>query len=161
MESYSCKNAGNYKKLYKQQLSHQEGGLGLQALSPSQTFLGSPLPTCMAGSPTSPPQPGELCDAVSSKTLFFLRSTLTEAFQPDYDFTNAKSEEFSREPSVKWVMEAVRSNLFAAAGETFVNFEPKLWATIDEEIKLSECDIYRLDALSTPLYNWGGPCNIS
>lgn len=104
----------------------------------------------MASSPTYSPTHGEttepqFCDAVSSKTLFFLRSTLTESFQPDYDFTNAKSEAFSREPSVKLVMEDVRANLFAAAGETFVTFESKLWAAIDEEIKLSECDIYRLD----------------
>ena len=156
--------AGNDKKLYKQ-LSHQEGGQGnLKALSPPQSFVGSPLTGCGSlGSPLSglpavfirtascssahglgvETGGSQFCDTISGKTLFYLKSTMTASFQPDYDFTDAKSDEFSREPSVKWVVEAVRGNLSAAAGEMFVNFEAKLWAAIDEEIQLSECDIYR------------------
>ena len=163
VESYSCKMAGNDKKLYKQQ-SHQEGqGSSLLALSPSQAFVGSPLAGSTPGSPPySPPgmpplfergtssssaQGGgecgpQYCDTISSKTLFYLRSTLTAAFQPDYDFTNAKSERFSREPNVKWVMDAVRSNLSATTGGTFGRMESQFWAAIDEEIHLAECDIY-------------------
>ena len=82
-------------------------------------------------------------DTISSRTLFYLRSTLTASFQPDYDFTNAKSEEFSRVPSMRWVMDAVQSNLSAAAGEMFTAFKERLWMAIDEEIRLAECDIYR------------------
>lgn len=150
VESYSCKMAGNDKKLYKQQ-SHQEGqGSSLQALSPSQTFVGSPLASTPGSPPFSPigmPQGGgdsgpQFCDTISYKTLFYLRSTLTAAFQPDYVFTNAKSERFSREPNVKWVMDAVRTNLSATTGGTFGQMESQLWAAIDEEIHLSECDIY-------------------
>ena len=163
LESYSCKMAGNDKKLYKQ-LSHQDsnGSSNLQALSPPQTFVGSPLVT--TGSPLSPtgvpavlirtvsgnsthsqgdccgPQ---FCDTISNKTLFYLQSTLTASYQPDYDFSNTKSEEFSRVPSLKWVMDAVKSNLSAAAGEQFTTLELELWAAVDKEIKLSECDIYR------------------
>jgi hypothetical protein len=85
----------------------------------------------------------QLCDTISSRTLFYLRSTLTASFQPDYDFTDAKSEEFSRVPSMRWVMDAVQSNLSAAAGEMFIGFEEQLWVAIDEEIRLTECDIYR------------------
>ena len=163
LESYSCKMAGNDKKLYKQ-LSHQDshGSSNLQALSPPQTFVGSPLVT--TGSPLSPTtiptilirtvsgssthSQGEcsrpqFCDTISNKTLFYLQSTLTASYQPDYDFSDAKSEEFSRVPSVKWVMDAVRSNLSAAAGEPFSALEGELWAAVDKEIKLSECDIYR------------------
>ena len=33
--------------------------------------------------------------------LFYLVSTLNAVFNPDYDFSNAKSDEFSREPSVE------------------------------------------------------------
>ena len=84
-----------------------------------------------------------LCDTISSKTLFFLRSTLTSSFQPDYDFTDAKSEEFSRVPSIHWVMDAVRGNLSAAAGELFTSLEEPLWTAIEDEIHLAECDIYR------------------
>ena len=173
--------AGNDKRLYKQ-LSHQDstgsggggGGahiitttpsLGFQALSPPQTFVGSPL----VPSGTSPMSPltttvpsilvrtvsgsstlgmggdgPQFCDTISSRTLFYLRSTLTASFQPDYDFTDAKSEEFSRVPSVKWVMDSVRSNLSAAAGERFTSLEERLWMAIEEEIRLGECDIYRL-----------------
>ena len=155
--------AGNEKKLYKQ-LSHQEQGQGsnLLALSPPQPFVGSPVvpvssPLSLTGAPpvyirtasgngshgageSSVPQ---LCDTISSKTLFYLRSTLNASFQPDYDFTNAKSEDFSRVPSVKWVMDGVRANLCAVAGEMFTAIETNLWASIDQEIGLSECDIYR------------------
>jgi len=160
VESYSCRMAGNDKKLYKQQ-SHQEGQEP-QALSPPQPFIiGSPVTT--VGSPNTPTGippvfvrsvssssgagkgtgPLLWCDTISAKTLFYLRSTLTASFQPDYDFTDAKSEEFSRQPNVKLVKDVVRSNLSALAGDTFISLEPQLWAAIDEEIKLSDCDIYR------------------
>lgn len=192
--------AGNDKRLYKQ-LSHQDSGSGastsssapschapstsaattitaashqLQALSPPQTFIGSPLPPSSLGhhapAGTSPASPSPLtlnipavlvrtmsgssahglsdhapqfCDTISSRTLFYLRSTLTASFQPDYDFTEAKSEEFSRVPSLRWVMDAVKGNLSAAAGEMFTRFEEQLWMAVDEEIRLAECDIYR------------------
>jgi len=42
-----------------------------------------------------------LCDTISTKTLFYLISTLNASFYPDYDFSNAKSSEFSREPSLQ------------------------------------------------------------
>ncbi len=44
---------------------------------------------------------GPLCDTISTKTLFYLISTLNASFNPDYDFSNAKSEEFSKEPSIQ------------------------------------------------------------
>ncbi|XP_064394871.1 repressor of RNA polymerase III transcription MAF1 homolog [Halichondria panicea] len=157
VESYSCKMAGSDKKLYKQ-LSHPNSGespTNRQALSPCTTFVGSP---CSPMSPTGVPtylirQPSgsstngltdtpQLCDTASNKILFYLRSTLTASFQPDYVFTDAKSDEFSRVPSVKWVMDAVRSNLSAIAGDMFTTLENALWAAIDEEITLSDCDIY-------------------
>ena len=46
-------------------------------------------------------------------------------------------------PSLRWVMDAVKGNLSAAAGEMFTRFEDRLWMAIDEEIRLAECDIYR------------------
>jgi len=44
---------------------------------------------------------GILCDTISTKTLFHLISTLNASFYPDYDFSNTKSGEFSREPSIQ------------------------------------------------------------
>lgn len=38
---------------------------------------------------------------ISRKTLFYLIATLNASFNPDYDFSNCRAEEFSREPSVK------------------------------------------------------------
>ena len=43
----------------------------------------------------------QVCDTISTKTLFYLISTLNASFNPDYDFSKAKSEEFSREPSIQ------------------------------------------------------------
>ena len=44
---------------------------------------------------------GPLCDTISTKSLFYLISTLNASFNPDYDFSDAKSEEFSKEPSLQ------------------------------------------------------------
>lgn len=46
---------------------------------------------------------GPLSDTCSRKTLFYLIATLNESFRPDYDFSAARSHEFSREPSLSWV----------------------------------------------------------
>lgn len=46
---------------------------------------------------------GPLSDKCSRKTLFYLIATLNESFRPDYDFSAARSHEFSREPSLSWV----------------------------------------------------------
>nr|KAG5708029.1 hypothetical protein BaRGS_025167 [Batillaria attramentaria] len=76
------------------------------------------------------------------QTLFYLISTLNASFNPDYDFSNAKSEEFSREPSIQSVVTAVDTLLFAAAGEQFGALKQQLWTAIDGEIDLKDCLIY-------------------
>jgi hypothetical protein len=161
IESYSCKMAGNDKKLYKQLSSQSsaESVVSHQALAPPQTLIGSPV----YGSPILPPtglpsvlvrtnsscsgttvnDGPQFCDTISSKILFYLKSTLNASFDPDYDFSDAKSEEFSREPSVLWVKESVRCNLSPALMENFPPLESQLWSAIDEEIQLKDCDIYR------------------
>lgn len=48
---------------------------------------------------------GPLCDTISRKTLFYLIATLNATFQPDYDFSDAKSHEFSKEPSLQVPMQ--------------------------------------------------------
>nr|CAG4647353.1 EOG090X0C93 [Megafenestra aurita]SVE92619.1 EOG090X0C93 [Megafenestra aurita] len=147
IESYSCKLAGHEKQLYKR--FHSEAGAGphdLQVLSAPQTAL--------AVSPTgiyinnqscsvSGDEEGPLCDTISRKTLFYLIATLNASFHPDYDFSHARSEEFSREPSVQWVMNAVDNNLSATAGDLYNSkLHAQLWAAINDEINLPECDIY-------------------
>ncbi|KAM9626484.1 repressor of RNA polymerase III transcription MAF1 homolog isoform 1-T1 [Trichechus inunguis] len=85
---------------------------------------------------------GPLSDKCSRKTLFYLIATLNESFGPDYDFSTARSHEFSREPSLTWVVNAVNCSLFSAVREDFKALKPQLWNAVDEEICLAECDIY-------------------
>ncbi|NXD46468.1 MAF1 polymerase, partial [Copsychus sechellarum] len=114
------------------------GALGM-ALSPPQTTGLSPGRQGR-GHPGDEDSP--LSDTCSRKTLFYLIATLNEAFRPDYDFSAAKSHEFSREPSLNWVVNAVNCSLFSAVREDFKALKPLLWDAVDEEICLAECDIY-------------------
>uniref|UniRef100_A0A8D0AIW6 Repressor of RNA polymerase III transcription MAF1 n=1 Tax=Sander lucioperca TaxID=283035 RepID=A0A8D0AIW6_SANLU len=138
MESYSCKMAGDDKHMFKQFCQEGEPHV-LEALSPPQST-----------SATSPSQLGKssddgenpLSDKCCRKTLFYLITTLNESFRPDYDFSAARAHEFSREPSLNWVANAVNSSLFSAVGEEFNSLGPELWNAIDQEINLQSCDIY-------------------
>lgn len=58
-----------------------------------------PINLCFSRS-ISGDEEGPLCDTICRKTLFYLIATLNSAFQPDYDFSDAKSHEFSKEPSL-------------------------------------------------------------
>ncbi|RWS05780.1 repressor of RNA polymerase III transcription MAF1-like protein [Dinothrombium tinctorium] len=147
VESYSCKMAGGDKRLYKRM--HAEPGTSpndLQALSPPQTTVSfSHSPSKNFGRSNSDSEGvGHLCDTISRKTLFYLISTLNASFHPDYDFSDAKSDEFSKEPSIGWVMNAVDSNfLSTAAHQAYNALRAQLWSAIDAEINFQECDIYR------------------
>ena len=50
--------------------------------------------------PTGSQPPVTLCDVISRKTLFYLISTLNMAF-PDYDFSDTRGSNFSKEPSLQ------------------------------------------------------------
>lgn len=41
------------------------------------------------------------CSKISRKILFYLIATLNASFNPDYDFSHCRGDEFSKEPSVK------------------------------------------------------------
>ncbi|XP_015516947.1 repressor of RNA polymerase III transcription MAF1 homolog [Neodiprion pinetum] len=143
IESYSCKMAGNDKQLYKR--FNAEQGVtphDLQALSPPQTSLGASPAQSYFSHSISGDEDGPLCDTISRKTLFYLIATLNAAFYPDYDFSDAKSHEFSKEPSLQWVMNAVDSNLSATAGDYYRTLRSALWTAVEDEISMGECDIY-------------------
>ena len=144
IECYSCKMAGNDKRLFK--LISAEGGLGpedLQALSPPQTVLSiSPSKAYSKSAGSMSEGEGYLCDTISTKTLFYLISTLNASFNPDYDFSNAKSEEFSKEPSLEWVINNIDTQLYATLGEAYGAMKQNLWTAFDEECSLTECEIY-------------------
>ncbi|KAK8742001.1 hypothetical protein OTU49_002050, partial [Cherax quadricarinatus] len=74
----------------------------LQALSPPQSMDGASSPHSLNKSlQSSGGEDSPLEDKINRKTLFYLISTLNAAFYPDYDFSNASSQEFSREPSLE------------------------------------------------------------
>nr|XP_037284424.1 repressor of RNA polymerase III transcription MAF1 homolog isoform X3 [Rhipicephalus microplus] len=101
IESYSCKMVGSDKRLFKTMNAEASGGLNdLQALSPPQSVLISQSPSRLYSRSQSDDGEGHLCDTINRKTLFHLIGTLNASFHPDYDFSQAKSDEFSREPSV-------------------------------------------------------------
>ena len=66
---------------------------------------------------------------------------LNAAF-PDYDFSAVKSSEFSREPSLSYVIDDVNTNLTTSLGDDFTNMSDGLWRAINEEIQLQECEIF-------------------
>ncbi|RLU16729.1 hypothetical protein DMN91_010797 [Ooceraea biroi] len=142
IESYSCKMTGIEKQHYKR-FNAEEGVTphDLQALSPPQTSLGTSPAQGYLSRSISGDEDGPLCDTISRKTLFYLIATLNSAFS-DYDFSNAKSHEFSKEPSSTWMRNAVDGNLSATAGDHYRTLRSSLWAAINDEITLDECDIY-------------------
>ncbi|XP_055684522.1 repressor of RNA polymerase III transcription MAF1 homolog [Lutzomyia longipalpis] len=139
IESYSCKMVSADKALYKRFTSEQAD---LQALSPPQTLMDLSPAFSRGGGSMSGDEGVILCDTISRKTLFYLIATLNAAFEPDYDFSDAKSHEFSKEPSLQWVMNSVEANLSAVAGEQYHGLRSALWSAVDDEISLMDCDIY-------------------
>ncbi|XP_067856346.1 repressor of RNA polymerase III transcription MAF1 homolog [Heptranchias perlo] len=139
IESYSCKMAGEDKQMFKHFCQEGQPHV-LEVLSPPQTTGISP--NKLSRSQSGDDSEGPLCDNCSRKTLFYLIATLNASFRPDYDFSRAKSHDFSKEPSLKWVVNAVNGSLSSAAGEEFNQLKPELWKAINDEICLSECEIY-------------------
>ena len=98
------------KQLYKK-FAGEDGGSPstLEALSPPQNGYGCYAYSVSPGnsysrsfsrsSGSEDESSNILCDAIDRKTLFSLISTLNAAF-PDYDFSTAKSDEFTKEPVV-------------------------------------------------------------
>lgn len=92
IESYSCKMIGTEKVLYKR-FTAETTGVGphdLQALSPPHNSEQSPTAAVMGPGSYSGDEGVILCDTISRKSLFHLIATLNAAFEPDYDFSDAK-----------------------------------------------------------------------
>lgn len=111
---------------------------GLQALSPP-TFGGY-------HSSVTPPHTGEEQDACSTKTFHSLVSCLNASFKPDYDFSHAKSEEFSRIPNLNMVSQDIHNILKTSLGDSYSDIKEHMWNTIDREIQLAECSFYSYNA---------------
>ena len=140
---------GNDKRLYKFLNTQGHNPSDLEALSPSESqqqhiYSLSPNSVYTPRSQMSSTEDdsSSFVSVMSRKMLFTLLSTLNAAF-PDYDFSQVKSEEFSREPSLPFIVNNVNCNLSTSIGEEFAKLCPALWKAIDDEICLKDCQIYR------------------
>lgn len=145
---------GNKPRTYSSSLSEDDDGI--PAIQEKQTTQSNPeqwpfTDTSPSGVTSTSSNGAPLCDVISRKTLFYLISTLNAAF-PDYDFTDTRSSEFSKEPNLQYVMENVDSLMSVTATEHYGKVRNSLWSTLTEEIVLPECDIYSYnpDYLSDP-----------
>lgn len=171
LELYSCKMAGNDKRFFKQ-LSNQGGGGSLndeELLAPSPalgTGLTPPVAPGLAAAmaalygsaagvraleqaPDESPALGPgaaaaaaLAHTCSRKTLYFLKATLNASFFPDYDFADAASHEFTREPSFDWVHRSIHSTLMSSQADTYAAVSAELWQEIADAIEPENIDIY-------------------
>lgn len=119
----------------------------LEALSPPESCSYSCSPSKLySRSLTSEEGDGgkeHICDTISRKTLFYLIATLNASFGPDYDFSKAKAEEFSKEPSHNWVMNAIDANFLSSpAHQPYAALKAQLWQAIDTAINMVDCEIY-------------------
>eukprot|EP00741_Cyanophora_paradoxa_P003846 tig00000718_g3740.t1 len=123
LEVYSCKQASGEKQLAAKIESKIESEL---ATSP-EPLLVSPL--------------GSLTDAANRKVLINLIATLNASF-PDYDFSNVKPEQFTKEPDLRMVINHVNASLAEAFDRNGSGLCERLWAAIFEVIQPDECSIY-------------------
>lgn len=137
LESYSCKMTGDDKKLLRH-INIASEDAGLQALSPPTLGYTFPSP------PTT--SAGQEQDACSTRTFHCLVSTLNASFRPDYDFSHAKSEEFSRLPNLTVIAQDIHDMFYTSLGDSFADIKEHMWNTIDKEISLPECSFYRYNA---------------
>ncbi len=97
-----------------------------------------------------------MCDSISRKTLFDLIAVLNTSFS-DYDFSDTKSESFSFVASAEvffwmqifniWILQDMVHSVDAKLNTVVAAYNNKLrarlWRAINDEIKISECKIYR------------------
>lgn len=123
IEAFSCKRAGEDKKLSKV-LEQQY----VDELASGPSSLGS--------SPLGP-----LSDSSTRRLLIDLISTMNASF-PDHDFSALRPEQFCRELHVNQVMTSVNRHL-APLSETYnSSFLDDLWLSIEDVVKLRECEVY-------------------
>lgn len=130
IEAFSCKRAGEDKKLSK--VLEAKLVESLQAEEESDD-----VPPVLRKRSSSL---GDLNDVSTRRLLIDLISTLNASF-PDYDFSNAKTADFVPQSSLTYVLQRVNSYL----AEITVNnstFLDEMWRSVDEIIGLKNCEIF-------------------
>lgn len=124
VEAFAYKAAGQDKKLMKK----LESAL-------VEEIATSPKPEVAASSPL-----GNLSDSATRLLFIRLISTLNASF-PDYDFSNVKPDNFTKESDTRSVMIGINKYLCDVATDN-AGFSEQLWGAINEVIKLKECSVY-------------------
>lgn len=118
VEAFSCKRAGEDKKLMKK-LEQQYN----DEIATSPCSFDSPL--------------GALSDPESRRLLIDLISTLNASF-PDYDFSSLRPDQFTKEISPEVVSRSINRDL----AEFTQPFLDEVWAAIEDSVVLHECEVY-------------------
>lgn len=121
IEAYSCKRGTDDQKLYHELETQYQADLK----SSGDAMSVSPF--------------GPMIQKRSRETLIELISTLNAAF-PDYDFRSLKGEHFLKEDPMT-VMAQINSMLVGSI-PNFGVVKNQIWAALDAEINIRECDIY-------------------
>ncbi|KAI8903839.1 repressor of RNA polymerase III transcription Maf1 [Gorgonomyces haynaldii] len=121
MEAYTIKSSHTDKKL----LQYLEKKYSDQALSISLPSL----------SPHSP----QLLEPLSTKTLFYLLSTLNCVY-PDYDFQDLRPEEFQKVPSCQMAIHLIQQCLYSHFTDNMSN---EIWTVLDEIVDTIDSEIYQ------------------
>ncbi|KAJ8603362.1 hypothetical protein CTAYLR_004297 [Chrysophaeum taylorii] len=118
VEAFSCKRAGEDKKLSKKLEAQYNDEL---ETSPSQQQQ-SPL--------------GTLEDASTRRLLIDLISTMNASF-PDHDFSSLRPDQFTR-AHYQVVSRSINRHLSELGTEVL----EELWAAAEEAVQLNECEVY-------------------
>ena len=123
VEAFSCKRAGEDKKLSKKLEQQYADEL---STSPQGVLGSSPL--------------GAMSESATRKLLIDLISTLNASF-PDHDFSALRPEEFCRERNADLVARATNRHLAEIATQQAGVLE-ELWAAIDDAAGLRDCEVF-------------------
>ncbi|CAJ0765544.1 2402_t:CDS:10 [Entrophospora sp. SA101] len=126
IETYSCRyKYENLESQWNNNLSQQNA----QSVSPDAHSFDTII------SPF-----GSMDQPSSRRTLFNLIATLNASY-PDYDFSDVKPDQFTKQPSVPMVCNYINNTLFNLGRAHIIN-DLMLWQTVDDIIFLDECNIY-------------------
>lgn len=123
VEAFSCKRAGEDKKLSKkleQQYAEE------MTSSPGSIDTTSPL--------------GLLSSSSTRRLLIDLISTMNASF-PDHDFSALRPEQFCREASADFVLRSCTRYLSELSDQGF-DLLDELWAAVEEAVALKDCEVF-------------------
>ncbi|EGD80681.1 hypothetical protein PTSG_01271 [Salpingoeca rosetta] len=140
IQAFSCKKAGEDKKLYKQLAG--EGDMEELVMLAPPGVVSAAVGMVAAPASSTRSQDEEEQAYCSKKTLYFLKSTLNAAYSPDYDFSHAKGAEFALVPSADVARQHISAVLSPVLGRAYTSRSGELWSTLDSLISLADCDVF-------------------